>query len=212
MDPTYGPDQGLYARLADLERRLKDLEVTPQLGNTSFREGSLQVLDAAATPRVVLGQLASGGYGIEVFDSTGGRRCQIDDTGFAAPALVASPRDPALSKICTSAGFTQMHQSVWGEVYGPGVECWVGWSTGFATTGEVQLSVPGGNTSSAFTLPAASAGNLYIRWLHGLAVGTVRLAVLSSARRTAGAADVNIFPMHGWVTDPAGCSAAGILA
>lgn len=63
------PDD-LIDRIVDLERRLIAVERSPQLTQTSIKEGALTVLDAAGVVRVRIGKDGSD-YGVKVYDAAG---------------------------------------------------------------------------------------------------------------------------------------------
>lgn len=58
----------LAEKLADLERRLADLEGTPQLGNSSIEDGYLDVNDADGIPVLRMGEQDNGVYGLLPFN------------------------------------------------------------------------------------------------------------------------------------------------
>lgn len=76
--PDTGVD-GLVRRIRDLDRRIATLERSRgRLTAATAREGTITILDAAGTTRVVLGLQADGKYGLRVWTSAGA--LAVDDT------------------------------------------------------------------------------------------------------------------------------------
>lgn len=71
----------LIDRIVDLERRLVALERTPQLTQTSIKEGTLTVLDAAGIVRVKIGKDGTD-YGVKVYDAAGANPVSLAQLGF----------------------------------------------------------------------------------------------------------------------------------
>lgn len=59
------PDS-LVSEMLDIKRRLLALETNPRIGNTTIDRGTLRVKDASGDPRVEIGLLSDGTYGINV--------------------------------------------------------------------------------------------------------------------------------------------------
>jgi hypothetical protein len=96
------------AILADLLRRVSDLETAERLTNASMKAGRLRVLDADGVTRVEIGTLSDwgngdGDYGVAVLTPTGQPILVVDQDGQFAPwtPLTFSP----LQKLTGELGF-----------------------------------------------------------------------------------------------------------
>jgi hypothetical protein len=204
----------IVGRLLSLTREVDDLKalVIARLSGAT-QGGAFRIADSAGHLRVLLGNLdgnpTTGHYGVSAYDAAGNQRLYLDETGFGLPRYSFAVRDPAAVKVVTAGAFTQTWQVVMPQVLGPGLETWIGWSTDAGTTGEIRVN-SFASTTTALALPAASAGNAYSRWLHGIPLGTGPIAPVVEARRTGGVGNVNIYQVMGWLREPADCTSAGV--
>lgn len=81
-NPSDG-ERALARRLAEIERRLRDLETANPLENATIQDGSLKIRDADRNEIVRVGKLDPGNeFGLEVFDpATGASRLQLGKLG-----------------------------------------------------------------------------------------------------------------------------------
>lgn len=70
------PPQDEWGRINDLERRVSNLE----RGNP-FQGSTASAVDANGTPRISIGQLTPGVWGIGMYDASGAELVQLDDAG-----------------------------------------------------------------------------------------------------------------------------------
>jgi hypothetical protein len=82
LDPSIPPS--VAAVLRDQERRLRNLENSPQLTNSSVKDGSTKYLDAAGNTVVVEGKIGSA-YGIKITNSNGRVIYQATTDGTVLP-------------------------------------------------------------------------------------------------------------------------------
>ena len=66
------PKADPWSRINDLANRVAALERSSQLDNSSISNGSLKILDASNNPRVELGLLPNGDYGLLLHNIDGG--------------------------------------------------------------------------------------------------------------------------------------------
>lgn len=204
MPPLDGPAQ-FADKLRELERRLEELE----RGTTS---GTFTAADDDGNDLVYVGALPDGTRGLEIVSAAlGWDLVKMTTEGWLKPHLMAVSIDPTASKSTTSATFATQYTTYFGEAFGPGVEAFFSWSTGAGTTGEVRLGDNNGGTTNAQSLPAASSGYYFVRWLHTLAVGAGPFNVSLDVRRTGGANSVAVSPLMAWVQDPSVCSSVGVF-
>ena len=189
-----------------LERRISSLEGAPLVG------AQLRTTDPVGNDLVTTGRLTDGSSGIEI-NSAAHNWAILRATGVAgwtAPHLSGASYNTTASVAVTSGSFTDTFGSLFGSAFGTGIEALVPWSTGSGTAGEVRLTTNTGGTTDAHTLPAASSGVLFCRWLHGTAPGIGPLDVRCQVRRTSGAGNVTVFGGYAvYVQDPAACSVGG---
>ena len=92
----------LIDRIVDLERRLIALERTPQLTQTSIKDGTLTVLDAAGVVRVKIGKDGTD-YGVKVYDAAGANPVQLATLAFGPNYDQVDPEEST-----TSTSFTDL--------------------------------------------------------------------------------------------------------
>lgn len=182
--PFLEPDD-VYARMKELERRVKALETSPRLPNSS-------ITTAVGT---------------------------FDLSDLVPSAAVPLMPAPSAASVSVTANVTNsfMVGSTFAEIY-DAVMLWipydsiyiaVPWATDAGTTGELDLAdlnsgASPGTHSTAYTLPANSAGYVGMAWKHGRALGLAQRQLDGTglfrpairARRTGGAGNVSIFVPH----------------
>ena len=82
LDPSLPPN--IAAVLRDYERRIRNLENSPQLTQASIKDGTLTVLDAAGNTVVMEGKIGSA-YGIKILNSNGRTIYQATNDGVVLP-------------------------------------------------------------------------------------------------------------------------------
>lgn len=89
------PDD-LLARIADLERRIRQLEATSRLAVSSIKEGTLQILDANGIVRVKIGKDGTD-YGVKVYDAAGANPVSLAQLGFGQGYAEVIPEESTTS-------------------------------------------------------------------------------------------------------------------
>lgn len=79
----------ILARLSELDRRIVDLERSPQLTNASIRDGALEIRDGNNKVIVRLGKQANAAFGMVVFDASGAEVLRLGDLGSNLYGLLA---------------------------------------------------------------------------------------------------------------------------
>lgn len=130
------PDD-LFAWLRDLERRLVALERSPQLTQTSIKDGALSILDASGVTRVKVGRDGSS-YGVKVYDSSGANPVELSTLAFAQVAATV-----ATAEMCSSAVFGDLATA------GPAVTTTIGASGRAIVTLTAAMQVPGDSSVAA---------------------------------------------------------------
>lgn len=74
----------LLDKIADLTRRLENLERSPQMTLTSIKDGALTILDAAGIVRAQLGKQADGTYDIASFNAAGANPVALSTLAFGS--------------------------------------------------------------------------------------------------------------------------------
>lgn len=89
------PDD-LIDRIVDLERRLIALERSPQLTQTSIKDGALTVLDAAGVVRVKIGKDGTD-YGVKIYDAAGVNAVSLATLAFGQNYAEVVPEESTTS-------------------------------------------------------------------------------------------------------------------
>jgi len=213
-DPTLPPS--LAAEIADLKRRLNNLERSQRLPFSSTRGGAFLFLDDGGGPRLVLGNASvdddglitpQAVYGVVGHgdDATIGLLLKQGVRGLAYP-IIPIPMTKAGDLVAVTSGtFVTLFETT---VDFPAEEVIVAVHavvTDAGTTGEVRLrDTSSGTTTSAQSIPAAYSGVATFKWLHPSLAGlndqrfvtesrVAPLAVEVQARRTGGAGNVNVY-------------------
>lgn len=208
----------LVTQLAELERRLRILESSPQLTQSSIKDGALTTYDASTRRVVVVGkQPDTGKWGISVFDATTGNRVVylgeygsglygmfVDRTpgdgvieantsdGIVSPWLSHAFRRLSDFVAVTSGSFVSTHEALVELIQSKAVRVRIPWTTDGGTTGEVRLFL-NGSATNVRSLSAGGSGEAEFKWLHGATLGTGPQFFQIQARRTGGAGNVNIY-------------------
>jgi hypothetical protein len=209
-DPTLPPS--LAAEIADLKRRLSNLERSPSLPFSSFKGGALLFLDNDGNVRRAMGNVAFDGSVGGVTEGYGDYQygddqavivaAQEGDRGIVYPTQPI-PMLPITAITVTSGTFTGLFEHRYDmEPAYEVIRIQMAASTGAGTTGEIRLndSISGQSTSAA-SIPALTNGIVDFMWLHPAAVGlfdaghareSIHLSV--QARLTGGAGGFSVFP------------------
>jgi hypothetical protein len=171
----------------------------------------IEILDHGGDSLVALGDMLDGSRGLQIESSRwpGVDLVKMTTAGTAAPHLTGVSSDPTAVKTVTSGTFTDTWQVTFGSVLGTGVEVMIPWSTGAATTGQLQVVSNVPSHTQSVDLPAGSSGYKFVRWIHGADPGTGPLVLIVQALRSSGAGTVSVFPCQAWVTDPLLCFDGG---
>ncbi len=200
--------------LKDLERRIRIMERTDRLTNSSVKEGSLDVYDEDDSRRVIFGQLPDGeNYGLATLDANGAVRFQADGRGLVAPSI------PAVATISTATAYSTSSTSLvpayfltLPEVAHEGLELHVDWSIGGADTFKLSVSCasPLVGTTDEITATGPTSGTAVFRWLHGQTLGASPFGFSVLVRRTSGSGSISVFQPSAWRRSPDGCSVSGL--
>jgi hypothetical protein len=210
--------EDLLARIADLERRIRNLETSPRLTQSSVKDGAVTFYDAATRRVVVIGkQPDTGKWGISVFDALTGNRVVylgeygtnlygmfVDRTpgdgvieantsdGIISPWLTHPFRRLNDFVAVTSGTFVSTHEAAVELIQSKAARVRIPWTTDGGTTGEVRLFL-NGSATNARSLAAGGAGEAEFKWLHGATLGSGPQFFQIQARRTGGAGNVDIY-------------------
>ena len=88
--------ESILSTIADLERRLVNLERSPQLTSASIKDGALVVLDAAGVVRIKIGKDGTD-YGIKVYDAAGANPVSLAQLGFGQAYAEVVPEESTTS-------------------------------------------------------------------------------------------------------------------
>ncbi len=185
----------------------------------TFDGTSLRFYDTAGTLRAQLGYLgASSGYGLHVADAAGVMLADVGDHGFRMPTL-NTPWVPSLAMAAggqyvqvTSATFVDVYQAEFSQITHEAFAASVTCTSDAATTGEFRLSADAAGTTSAVSIPAASAGTVQaFEWTHGVTLGIGPTSFRVQARRASGAGNINVYlPARASLIDYLNGSATGL--
>jgi hypothetical protein len=210
----------LAAELADLKRRLANLERSSALSVSAIQDGRLRILDGDNVEVGRLGKLEDGTYGVAFLDADGAERVRLGQRGGGEFGIAALNDEgtitfdvgnegltrPAImlpisavgstSIVVTNATFTDTYQTFFGAVTHDALRLEVLVQTAVGTTAEVRLTESAGLAqTSAVAIPS---GNNSVRtqfnWAPGWTVGDLlNIQVKVQARRTSGAGNVNVY-------------------
>ena len=209
--PKAAEDTTLLTQLADIERRLRNLESAPQLTQSSIQDGSVRVLDASSVERFKMGKLDTGVYGVRGKDTAGAVIFEVNSTGLSRP-LIQIPTSNVFSTYVdvTAGATTRVWTGATGAISHDALALVLYTNCAVGTTGSVtlRLEIHPDNTygtaattditSAAFALTSANNGYHYLKWAHGGPINAgstdikgVRISVM--AYRTGGAGTVGIW-------------------
>jgi hypothetical protein len=209
-DPTLPPS--LAAEIADLQRRLNNLERSQRLPFSSTRGGAFVFLDSNLNHRLDMGSVAVDGsigngdttpYGVFIRGDGGGFvvGTRAGDRGLIAPNIPMNMHDP-FSKVVTSGTFVSLYESICFFPAHQVVHVQAAVIVDAGTVGEVKL-VEGftSTATSVLNLPAGTNSRLDFEWLHPASVGlydsqavtTTALWVQMHVRRVSGAGNVTVY-------------------
>jgi hypothetical protein len=172
----------------------------------------LSMYDDQGDLRTRIGEIASN-YGMQVLDAGGTvERLRVDERGFVQPYFAHPWYDPTTYKTTTSATFEPIYRSQIELITSLGVYAWIFATGDAATTGEIRLrNATSGTTTDAVAVPAGGSAFQQFRWLHGEELSSGPIVFDVEARRTSGAAGVNVYmPAALTLADPGLCVADGV--
>lgn len=201
--PIVPSGDAFLERLANLERRLNDLERAPRMPYTSQRGGTFELLDDAGRPVFYFGNYNRGsgpvGYGVQAIavdgagPGTSPTVFEVDDDGLEAPYL-----DIPVGRVndfvaVTTVGFGDIWEGYSALVVARAVQVGLTVGVDAATTGEVRV-VAGTRVSAVVNCPGGTfTSPVFDLLLADDTIGTGPLIVKVQARRTAGAGNVNVY-------------------
>lgn len=214
-DPVLPPS--LAAEVADLKRRLANLERSPSIPFSSSRGGVFVFRDNAAAPkpRFELGNASLAGtglpsgnqYGVFARGDEAGIALMLREgsRGLISPSLPVSfvDRDSSNAIIVTSSTFVETHESY---ILFPSHEVLTARvivSTDASTTAEVRLiNLDTDSVTDSLTVSASTTKIVVFDWLVETSVGLYDqhahssnlLAVATQVRRASGAGNVRVRP------------------
>jgi hypothetical protein len=138
-DPVY--PASLDREVAELRRRLDNLERSTSLNSAAIQDGSLSVLDASNNSRLVIGKTnASGVYGIKANNTSGTVVFEVNSAGLSRPLIPLATTNPYNAVIDVTAG---AYDRTWiastGAVSQDAVWCNLYLGSDVGTTGSVRL-------------------------------------------------------------------------
>ncbi len=83
----------LIERLNKIESELRALKMEDKAHHTAIKDGTFRVIDISDSERLKMGKLATGVFGIKIYDSVGGLIMEISDdavTGITSIAVQAT--------------------------------------------------------------------------------------------------------------------------
>lgn len=198
---AYANDGNMAMQIADLARRVKDLESAPQLGTSSIRGGSLAVLDGSGEPIALLGNVpnsagAQDATGFLVVDPVSGQATiwANDDDGLLCPQQGAAWHIITERFDSVSATFETAFEARFEQVACPWVKTTVILSADATTPGEARLiHVQSGAVTNTKSIPAGSNALYTAYWTHGAAVHTGPATIQLQIRRVSGAGQVHAY-------------------
>jgi hypothetical protein len=214
VDPTLPPS--IATELADLKRRLDNLERSPSLPVSSTRGGVFVFLDNDGVVRAAEGNVNDAGqpvagaaYGFFLYGDTGTLLVaqKTGDKGITFPNQKISFHDP-LNPLVTSGTFVTLWEDYVSQPAHEVVYIEISAFTDVGTTGEIRLIDNLTNTvTSVASYPSGTNKQTNFEWIHPAGVGafatrnqgpgavsTAALQLAIQARRTGGAGNFGVHP------------------
>lgn len=212
-DPTLPPS--LAADLADLKRRLNNLERSQRLPFSSTKGGVFLFLDNDGNVRRAEGNVSDAGqpdpaaaYGFFLFGDQGGLLVaqKTGDKGLTYPNQKLALHDPT-GRAVTSGSFITLWEDYVSQPVHEVISVEVAVTMPGGTTGELRLFDNLTNTATSAAAVDSNTAFVNFEWLHPSGVGAfatrnpspdgnrfqANLQVAFQARRTAGAGVVTVF-------------------
>ena len=199
--------QSLITELSDLKRRLAALERSPQLKSSSIKGGTLKVLDSSWNSILEAGEIGVDGdtttsAGLTITTPGGEDVFRVTaDRGLTLPSLVAPWIDaPLTSTAVTSASWTTVYESRIENLSGDALRSDWQVTLDSGVSADVRVMITSGSVVTdtvSIAYATASSWTFALAWLHCKGLGTGPYIVRVDVKRTAGAANVNVFrPYH----------------
>ena len=204
--PARIEQETLLTEIADLKRRLRNLESAPQAPNRSQRGGTFRLIPEDGGPESLLyfGNFTDDStvdrYGVALYDTNGETVLATaeDAEGLLFPGDLAQWAVPTVQTITSGSFVTvaevQLHPRAHNTFYSTAaIICDVG------TTAEVKVT-NGVSATSTITIPSGGNGNMTLNWKHPFGSGWEAPAALGSSilswqvRRASGAGNVYAYP------------------
>jgi hypothetical protein len=217
--------QTLASEFADLKRRLSALERSPQLKSSSIKGGKLKVYDSSGNSIMEAGEIGIDGdtttsAGMTITTPGGHDVFRVSaDRGLTLPALTYPWRDdPNTSTAITSASWTTVFESRVEGLSGDALRSdWVV-TLDSGVSADVRVMITAGSVVTdtvSIAYATSSSWTFALAWLHGKNLGSGPFIVRIDAKRTAGAANVNVYrPYHLSIQDgyTIGATSGGLTA
>jgi hypothetical protein len=211
--------QDIGGMLADLARRVRDLERRPTLRNTSMTSGTTTIRDDNDVTRVRLGLTADGGsdYGLVIFNESSEVVYETGAAGVAYPRQALQVYKAGDVKTITSGTWDQAWTMVTAYAVADAVQVQVAVATPVGTTAEARLTCPsisGSPSTAVHTVPSGTTAYYEWKWAPaGLEVGVGPITFMLEVQRTGGTGDVAVYPpvqAYGAVAGSIAASATGV--
>lgn len=214
-DPALPPN--LARTIADLERRLRNVESSNRLQSSSVRGGTFQVLDDDGNEVARTGRLQSSPFAVDGFyvnsETGAGWHLYVgDNVGFALPWLDHAWFDPTDAISVTSGTFVETWRCVFELATSYVVKFRVFVDVPAATTAELRVLGPGDvQVGGDKSVVGASVAYHEFDTNAGLTLASGPISFKLQVRRTAGAGTISVYkpsPLAvgavGFVNDPDG--------
>lgn len=210
--PIDGPSQ-FALELADIKRRLANLETARRLDNASF-SGRLRSIGPNGEDRVIIGDLGGGIYGARFLDENGAVMFQVDQQGFRNPYLAVHTHDSDQGYAYNGATWANTRWWMTMEtVSHRGLAVRMSCFTEAGVTGQIRLinTWTGATTNAISFGPGGGFQDGIFRWLHGLPIGFGPYRIIVQAQRTGGSGNFFVYdPNSAGQVDGAICTATGV--
>jgi len=207
-------NETLLTKIEELERRLRNLESSPQAPRRSQRGGSFRLIPADGNPAQLLyfGDYEDGDdveqFGIAMYDKTG----QIiwatseNQDGIMFPGDMSSWIVPTPQSI-TSATFVPIAEMALMPRSHSAIYATAAIIVPVGTTAEVRVGDGISSYTSTITVPSGGNGNVILNWKHPFGIGWDQPSASAllgwQVRRASGAGTITCYPPRGawWTSD-----------
>lgn len=199
----------LAAVIADLDRRLRNVERSPQLGHAAITDGVLSVYDGSGNLVGYIGEAAAGEHGLRVRTTAGSEVLRVSAENLLAYPYLHIPARQAGERLAVTAGsFTTAWRATHHWVPSKDVRIDVTIVTDAGTTGDVRVYDGSGAYTAVQSVAAGASVSLTWRWIHGREFTNTTFEV--QAQRTGGAGNVYVYEPVVSLGDVSGATATGV--